>query len=286
MDWPETEDSIARPGKPVVIITGVTGGIGLATAKLFSSRDWLVVGTVRPGKLNSKHARELAAAAVDLQPAEMVKTADLARVVERTIKTYGRIDALVLNAGYGLWGRLEDLTTAQVKHQMEVNLVAGAELVRLVLPAMRKKRSGTIVALSSLAGRIGLPDAPAYCASKFALEGLMESLWYQMAPDNIKVRLIEPGPVDSPFWRHRVWGNLTRTPRRDWPVLQYSLTSQAVARQVYEVVNSRSNRLRYPLGVVRLVVLVKRILPESIYYRLVTGYYKRKSQNQSTKALQ
>jgi short-subunit dehydrogenase len=265
-----------RSKKPVVIITGVSGGIGLATAKLFAQRGWLVVGTVRPGKQAGRYQDELAAAAVDVQRAEMTRVSDLERLVKKTVSTYGRIDALVASAGYGLWGGLESLAARQISHQLSVNLVAVAELVRLTAPVMRRAGGGVIVAISSLAGRFGLPEAPAYSSSKFALEGLMESMWHSLAASNIRVRLIEPGPVDSPFWRHRLWGNLARPPKRNWPVLEYSLTSGQVAEKIYAATTRKSRRLRYPVGVVRLVVTAKKVLPERLFFALVEAYYKRK----------
>lgn len=257
--------------KPVVIITGVSSGIGLESAKLFSTNGWLVVGTVRSRKL----PEELATHAIDTQIAEMSRPADLARVVDRTVKTYGRIDAVVANAGYGLWGRLPELTYAQVTAQLEVNLGAAAELIRLALPAMRQR--GVVVAVSSVVGLVGLPEAPIYAASKQGLEGLMESLWFDKNLDGMRFRLIEPGPTSSPFWQNRIPGGArVRKPSvlsRSTSVWQSGSSSRQVAETILAATMSSSGRLRYPVGnAVRGLTLAKRLLPEMIFRSLIRRY--------------
>ena len=104
-----------------------------------------------------------------------------------------RIDVLVNNAGYVLFGALEDLSIEEIKAQFETNFFGAIGVTQQVLPIMRKQRSGTIVNISSLGGRIGIPDPSAYHSTKFALEGLSESISYELEPFGIRVVLIEPG---------------------------------------------------------------------------------------------
>jgi short-subunit dehydrogenase len=262
--------------KPVVIITGVSGGIGLETAKKFSSEGWIVVGTVR----QKRNLPELAAAGVDLKVAEMTKPADLSRVVQQTLETYGRIDAVIANAGYGLVGRLEDLSYDQISRQLNVNTVAAAEMIRLALPQMRKQQKGAVVAVSSVAGRIGFGGYSAYCASKFALSGLMEAIWYEIKPYGIKVRIIEPSPVNTPFWNSLIGERpklsskgLIRKTYRNMTVTKQGLSADKVASHIFKAANSRSDRIHWPVGVTGPLVIIKRLLPDSVFMRLIHKFW-------------
>ena len=262
--------------KPVVIITGVSSGIGLATAALFAREGWLVIGTVR----RRPYPAELSTLAVDIQVADMAVPADLRRVVRKAMVTYGRIDAVVANAGYGLIGPLEALSYDKVSQQLTVNVLAVVELTRLVVPVMRaQKQGGTIVALSSVAGRVGVPEHSAYSASKFALEGFFESLWYEVSEFRIKLRLIEPSLVKSPFWTkvlqmQRPGGtrraSLSRIKGRQ------GLTTNAVAKKVYASVQSQSDKLHYRVGLTALAVAGKRLLPDRLFRMLVRMVWRHK----------
>ncbi|MBW3537981.1 SDR family NAD(P)-dependent oxidoreductase [Candidatus Parcubacteria bacterium] len=258
--------------KRVVIITGVSSGIGLATARRFIENGWVAVGTVR----TRPYPAELAALAVDIQLADMTRPADLARVVAKTKATYGRIDALVANAGYGLAGPLESLSYPQISDQLAVNVAAAAELARLVIPIMRSAGGGVIVAVSSLAGRMGIPGYGVYSATKFALEGLFESLWYEVRGLNIRLRLIEPSNVKSPFWSK---GLVASSKRRSYPAISRSLShtikagasglsTETIARRIYAATISGSDRLHYPVGWTWAAVLAKRFLPDRWFRRL------------------
>src|SRR5476651_403582 len=192
--------------KPVVIITGVSSGIGLATARVISEHDWLVVGTTRSGK----RVGEVATLPIDFKAAEMARPSDLDRLVTVAHKTYGRIDALICNAGYGLMGPIDTLEYSQMQEQLVVNVLAPAELIRRVLPIMKKQKSGVIVGISSVAGRTGLPGYALFSTSKFALEGLFESVSHDVEDMGIRVKLVEPSGVDTPFWSSVRHGGSTR----------------------------------------------------------------------------
>ncbi len=266
--------------KPVVIITGVSGGIGLATARLFIEYDWVVVGTVRDKKLPA----EVTALAIDLQVAEMTQPTDLSRVVKDAHKTYGRIDAVVANAGYALLGALEELSYDQIVTQLSVNVAAAAELTRLSIPIMRQQKRGAVIAISSLAGILGLPSYGAYSASKFALEGLFESLWYELADTGIKVRLVEPSSVKTSFWTTGlVRSETTRPVRYVHRFMTRSVASskagglapEDVAKVVFEAATSTSDRLHWRKGFTWLAVLGRRVLPDVTFRRLIRWYAKR-----------
>ncbi len=266
--------------KPVVIITGVSSGIGLASARLFSSRGWVVVGTVR----DRDYSDELAAHAVDVQMAEMTEPKDLERVVRVACRTYGRIDALVSNAGYALAGPLESLVHDQIMQQLSVNVGAAAELCRHVLPIMRKQERGAIVGVASIAGRVGLPGYSAYCASKFALEGLLESLWYEVVDSGIQVRIVEPSSVRTNFWTkglvdaapgkaYQGAGRLIAKAIAEGQI--HGLSADEVATIVYKAVTSSSNRLHYGMGWTGPVVIARTILPDRLFRAVAKRFLSR-----------
>lgn len=263
--------SLRRPASsaPVILITGATSGIGLATARRFAGEGWVVVGTFR------RAFRQTAHLAIDLHPAEMSRPGDLERIVSYIGRHYGRLDALVCNAGYGLAGPLESLEYAQMRDLLLVNTLAPAELVRRALPLL-KESQGTVVLMSSLAGRSGLPLYSAYAASKWGLEGLGESLAAELAPEGVRVRLIEPSGVDTPFWKRVEKGSGARWRAGDFGRIgregareHHGLSPEDVAAAVWGAVSRPRGSLRVPLGLTRQVVLAKRLLPEALYVRLL-----------------
>jgi NAD(P)-dependent dehydrogenase (short-subunit alcohol dehydrogenase family) len=260
-----------RASKPVAIITGVSGGIGQATAKLFAARGWIVVGTVR----GRGRAGALTGSQIDLQLADMLKPRDLEKLVKTAWRTYGRLDALVLNAGYGLLGAIDSVDFAQINEQFMVNTLAPAELIRLSLPLMRVQKSGVIIGVSSIVGRTGLPGYGIYSASKFAMEGLLESLALELKPGGIRVKLIEPSSVSTSFWSALRMGSAKSTDGKrtgkepSGAVTGRQLTAEKVASTILHAATDQSTRLRYPLGYTRWLVTARSVLPERLYLRLV-----------------
>lgn len=253
---------MARSVKPVVLITGVSGGIGMAAAKLFLAQGWNVVGTVR-GRGRANGLRGLR---IDVQLADMVKPRDLERVVQTAWRKYGRLDALVCNAGYGLVGPIDTLSYVQMTEQFLVNTLAPAELVRQTVPLMRRQGGGVIIGISSIVGRTGIPGYSLYSASKFGLEGLFESLSTELAAADIQVRLIEPSGVNTGFWtalRHGKGGHGAEMTSSRY------LTPEAVAAAVYRAATDRGSQLRYPLGQTRWLGYARRILPDRLTLRVL-----------------
>lgn len=246
---------MVKASKPVVLITGVSSGIGLATAKLFAARGWIVVGTVR-GRRQTAALREMQ---FDLQLAEMMRPRDLERVVQTVWRTYGRLDVVVCNAGYGLIAPIDMLEYAQMNEQLAVNTLAPAELARQAVPLMRRQGYGTIIGISSAAGRVGLAGFGLYAASKFALEGLFESLSMELAAHGIRMKLVEPSGVNTPFWKDAD-GNTS---------VSRGLSAEAVAAVVVRAATDTSSRLRYPLGYTRWVGYARRLLPERLFLRIM-----------------
>jgi short-subunit dehydrogenase len=260
--------------KPVVIITGVSRGIGLATAQLFTASGWMVVGTVR----DKKYPIELSMSSVDVQMAEMSEPKDLERVVKKTFRTYGRIDAVVANAGYGLLGAHETLTHDQIMEQLVVNTVAVSDLVREVTPIMRSSGKGVIIGVSSVAGRIGIPGYSAYNASKFAVEGLFEALSYELRDAGILVKLVEPSTVKTDFWgpsahfSKKVKDYWTQRALKHAKGLNHGLSSTNVAKVIFRAATDGKVKLHYPIGLTWWGVLAKRVLPDRVFRAVVRRF--------------
>lgn len=183
----------------VIIITGASLGIGAVTAKLLATQGAKLVLAAR-----SVDKLEQLAAALETDslvvPTDMTEGSDLENLVAKTLEHYGRIDGLVNNAGYGQYGPLEMLTEEAIRRQFEVNVIGLLLLTQKVIPTMRAQGQGRIVNISSLAGLVSLPFSGLYHASKFALEGLSDSLRMELAPFGIQVSLVEPGPVKTEFF--------------------------------------------------------------------------------------
>jgi len=188
---------MAQHGK-VWLITGVSSGFGRELARAALARGDTVAGTLRS---ESKFAdfRALAPGRAHAYRLDVTDLAAIPRVVGEVTERLGRVDVLVNNAGYGQMGLIEELSEAEIRRQFETNFFGLLELVRAVLPGMRARRSGHIVNISSVAGSSGIPSFGIYCASKFAVEGLSESLAGEVAPFGIRVTIVEPGGFRTEF---------------------------------------------------------------------------------------
>lgn len=186
----------------VVLISGATSGIGLATVKAFQEKGWKVWAGFRqhiPDEL--KQMENVSLCHLDVTDDRLVQAA-----VETILKREGRIDALINNAGYGLIGPEECVTLQEAQHLFDVNFFGALRLIQAVLPTMRQQRSGHIVNISSGVGVYALPGLGLYSASKFALEGLSESLAATLSHWNIKVSIVEPGFVKNEWGKHCIIG--------------------------------------------------------------------------------
>ena len=171
-----------------MLITGASSGIGRATARLFADKGWNVVATMRdPAKGADLASGTVAVTRLDVQDGETIEAA-----VDLALARFGSIDLLVNNAGYGQLGLFEAMSEEKIEEQFAVNVFGVMDVTRAVLPHMRKAKGGTIINISSGAGLFTLPMSSLYNASKFALEGFSESLSYELASQNITVKLVEP----------------------------------------------------------------------------------------------
>ena len=186
----------------VALVTGSSSGIGFETALALARENYFTFATMRntgkAGKIQEIAKKEnlnLEVIELDVDKEESIKSA-----VKKIQEKKGRVDVLVNNAGYGLFGCIEDISIGELKAQFETNFFGLVRIIQEVAPIMRKIGSGIIVNISSVAGRIGFPGTPAYISSKFALEGLSECMRYELSPFGIKTIAIEPGVIKTNFF--------------------------------------------------------------------------------------
>jgi NAD(P)-dependent dehydrogenase (short-subunit alcohol dehydrogenase family) len=185
----------------IAIVTGTSSGMGLHTAVGLAAQGVTVVATLRnpDGSAALLAAAEAAGVRLDVRALDVTDEAARRQCIDGVLASYGQIDILVNNAGRGSLGSLEQLTTADLQAQLDVNYLGVAGLTKLVLTPMRLAGSGRIVTVTSVGGAVGQPFADAYCAAKFAVEGLMQSLAPVVARFGIGVSVVEPGAVASDF---------------------------------------------------------------------------------------
>jgi len=186
----------------VALVTGSSSGIGFETSLALARNGFHTFATMRDlGKDEKiKQIIEKEDLSIEILELDVDNEESVNRVIKTVSEKKGRIDVLVNNAGYGMWGTVEDVSIDEFKEQFETNFFSIIRLIQKVAPIMRKQSSGNIVNISSVAGRIGFPVSPAYISSKFALEGLSESLRFELMPFGINVIIIEPGVIKTNFF--------------------------------------------------------------------------------------
>ena len=186
----------------VALVTGCSSGIGLETAIALSREGHFTYATMRDvkkseslDKIVNDEGLPIKVLELDVDSEKSVDDA-IAKIMEEK----GRVDTLINNAGWGMWGAVEDVSIEEFKQQFETNFFSIIRLIQKVAPIMRKQKSGNIVNVSSVAGKIGFPVSPAYISSKFALEGLSECIRFELDPFGINVIIIEPGVIKTNFF--------------------------------------------------------------------------------------
>lgn len=261
----------------VILITGISSGFGLETARLLSAEGHVVYGTVRRDvePLPGVHYLK-----VDVRDREAVNAA-----VQQVIAQEGRLDVLVNNAGMGIGGPVEFATPTEISEQMDTNFLGLVHFVSAVLPQMRSQGSGKIIALSSIGGLMGLPFQGFYSASKFAIEGYCESLRLETAQTGIKVVVLRPGDFSTSFTASRK-KMANPAALEAYPVYKAAmekiehdenggLKPVVLAKKISKIIGMKNPRYGYVVASLeqRLSVLLKRILPASLFSRILGSYY-------------
>lgn len=266
----------------VILITGASAGIGAALAQVLADRFMgirLVLAARNQDKLNqvgdrcSKSGAEVLIVPTDISDPDQAKN-----LANAAVNRFGRVDVLVNNAGYGQMGPIELIPIELVKRQFQVNVLGTIALIQALIPVMRDQGGGKIINVSSLGGRIAFPFAGLYSSSKFALEGLSDTLRRELEPFNIRVTVIEPGPVDTEFVsvasreiNHAIPNGLN-TPYRaafenfdrlDKLTKQQGWSSERVAQVIVSAITAKNPKPRYVAATAGgfLLFMMTKVLP-------------------------
>ena len=260
----------------VILITGSSSGIGKETVKLFQAKNWKVAATMRaPEKAKDlQRIVDVECIRLDVTDIDSIKTA-----INATLDKFGRIDAVVNNAGYGLVGAFEAASQEQIEKQFQTNVFGVMNVCREILPYFREQKRGIIVNVASVGGRITFPFYSLYHATKWAVEGFSESLQYELEQFNIRVKIIEPGPIKTDFYDRSQ--DVTR--KEGLTAYDYMLDKAVenmqkagaeapdgsiVAQTIYQAVTDNSKKLRYPVNT-KGMLTARRFLPDSLFSKVI-----------------
>jgi NAD(P)-dependent dehydrogenase (short-subunit alcohol dehydrogenase family) len=239
-----------------VLITGASSGIGKATAKYFQEKGWQVIATMR----TPENETELTALDnVLVTRLDVLDPGSIQSAVEEGLQRFGKIDVLVNNAGYGAYGPLESFTRQRILRQFNTNVIGLLEVTRHLLPHFRSNRSGVIINISSMGGRISFPLGALYHGTKYAVEGISESLSYEVAQFGGRVKLVEPGMIATDFAGRSFDFSNDETMAAYQPLVAAlfrtmpAMAAQAspaslVANVIYTAATDGSDQLRYIAG--------------------------------------
>jgi NAD(P)-dependent dehydrogenase (short-subunit alcohol dehydrogenase family) len=251
-------------GQRIVVVTGSSSGIGFETSLLLAKSGFYTYATVH--KLEGEGSRQIIdIAKKEKLPLEVVQLdvnsdESVTDTINSIVKKHNRIDVIVNNAGYALGGALEETSMDEIRKQFETNFFGAVRVMRAAIPFMRIQRSGKIINITSMGGRISIPLSTFYHGSKFALEGVSESLQYELEPFGIKMILIEPGAVGSNFWKSIKIANGATSPNSPYTQLADNMSKtfkkmeenamhpSEVAKTILDVVTSDDPQLRYVIG--------------------------------------
>ena len=247
----------------VAIVTGSSSGIGLETSVSLAQNGFLTYATMRNLDKSSiiKTAADNESLPIKVVQLNVADNRMINNAIQAIVSEAGRIDILVNNAGYGLVGAFEDLSIDdEIKNQYETNVFGLMRVTQAVLPIMRRQKSGIIVNVSSGAGLFGYPGGSAYVSTKFAVEGLSESMAYELEPFGIKVVLIEPGFIKTNFANAMVLAKKAQDPSSPYSEMMQRIQANSkemaknassvdvVSKAILEAVKSKSPNLRYLVG--------------------------------------
>jgi len=239
-----------------ILITGASSGIGKATAKYFQENGWNVVATMRTPEEETELTKldNVLVTHLDVQDSASIKKA-----VGTGIDTFGKIDVLLNNAGYGSYGVLEATPMEKIRHQFDVNVIGLLETTKAVLPHFRENKNGVIINISSIGGKMSFPLGTLYHGSNFAVEGLTEALSFEMESIGVKVKIVEPGMIKTDFGGRSLDFNndeklteyqelVGKVFAAFGPLAESGSEAVVVAEVIYRAATDGTNQLRYTAG--------------------------------------
>ena len=268
----------------VAIITGASSGIGEATAEALAGDGIQVVLTARRAEKLEAVADRIESNGGDalVVPADVTDDDALDSLVETVKDEFGRIDVLVNGAGFGLYGSVEETPIDEARYQFDVNMFGLARLTQLVIPVMREQRSGTIINISSMGGKVWYPMGAWYHATKHALEGWSDCLRYELAPHGIDVVVVEPGLIDTEWGDIMADGLLERSGDGPYAGMAQAVAEasrgdtsdmsdpEVVATAISNAVRSDSPKNRYAVGsYAKPMIALRRFAGDRVYDRVV-----------------
>ena len=263
----------------VVLITGASSGIGKAAAEFLSAKGLKVYGTGRKPKKNDNNGYSLIA--LDVTKPETITLA-----INLILEKEGRLDVLVNNAGMGITGPTEDTPTNEMRKVFETNFFGAIDMMKAVLPQMRKQQSGTIINVTSIAGYMGLPYRGVYSATKGALDLVSESIRMEVKAFGIQIATIAPGDVatniaagryhtpvfDNSAYKEKYQLNLDLMDSH----VDSGMNPIKMAEKIYYIINLKQPKVHYRVGAFmeKFSILLKKILPSTRYEKLLMNHYK------------
>ncbi|MFN8390924.1 MAG: SDR family oxidoreductase [Bdellovibrionota bacterium] len=273
--------------QPVVLLTGASSGIGLALAQKLHVSSFRVAVTAREKSIHTVRAQLPETDRFGVFPLDVTCAESRERLVADVRARFGGVDILINNAGISYRSVIEHMTEADEALQMGTNYFGPLGLIRLCLPHMRERRAGRIINVSSVGGMMAMPTMGSYSASKFALEGASEALWYELQPWNIKVTLVQPGFIRSRSFEHVYFseaGKQASEEHRDAYHAYYRsmsvfietlmcrafATSDSVAQTVLDLMMKENPPLRHPATIdATFFSVLRRFVPRKLYHRIL-----------------
>ena len=263
----------------VVLITGGSSGIGKSVGEFLTEKGYIVYGTSR----NPKNYSDSAFKIITL---DVTKKETIATAINTVVEAEGRVDVLINNAGVGITGPIEEIPEVEIKANFETNFFGPINVIKAVLPQMRKQQSGLIINITSIAGYMGLPYRGIYSASKGALEIITEAFRMEIKDFNIQMTNIAPGDFATNIASGRFHAPIKESsPYKN----SYSNTLKLMdahvdegkdpllmAKAVYKVINTSKPKVHYKIGefMQKFSIVLKRILPDKLYEKLLLNHYK------------
>ena len=269
-----------------VLITGCSTGIGRATAERLVKSGWKVTATAR----RPETIKDLADTGARVLALDVTDEASMVAAVKAVEEADGAVGVLINNAGYGLQGPFEEFPMDEVRRQFETNVFGLVRMCQLVLPGMREKRWGRIVNVSSIGGRVTFPGGSFYHGTKHAVEAMSDALRFEVRPFGVRVILVEPGTVKTPFGDTALGSipdptgpyaafneGLTDTVRGGYEgrLSALAITPEKVAAVIEKAISARRPRTRYAVGMLaKSGITMKRLTPDRVWDAVLRSQFR------------